>query len=436
MSHRLNQTHDPSLKSWVTSANAPNATFPIQNLPFAIVRRQGSKHDFSVAVAIGDYALNLRALKGTGLLDCPGLDACQGDTLNPLMALGDEVWSELRRGLSTLLTQNAANQPAVEACLIPLSEVEYAVPATIGDYTDFYTSIHHATNIGRLFRPDNPLLPNYEWIPIGYHGRSSSIGVSGQSFHRPKGQIKPPEAQMPVLAPCQRLDYELEVGIFVGPENPLGQPVPIDEADRHVFGLCLLNDWSARDLQAWEYQPLGPFLAKNFASTISPWIVTLEALAPFRSPFNRENTHPQPLPYLTSAANSAHGAIDMQLEVFLLTQKMAEEGLPAERLSHSNFTDSYWTVAQMLAHHTVNGCNMLPGDFFGSGTMSGAHEGSQGALIEITKGGKQPITLSNGESRSFLEDGDTVILKAHCAREGAVSIGFGDCKGVVLPAIT
>ena len=310
------------------------------------------------------------------------------------------------------------------------------MPAVIGDYTDFYASIHHATNVGRLFRPDNPLLPNYQWVPIGYHGRSSSIRVAPQDFHRPLGQTRAAEQDEPHVGPCQRLDYELEVGAFVGAGNPLGEPVPLSRAEDHVFGLCLLNDWSARDVQAWEYQPLGPFLAKSFATTISPWVVTLEALAPFRAPWERAQGHPQPLPYLSSEPNREHGAIDMKLEVFLQTASMRDQQLAPERLSAGNFADSYWTVAQMLTHHTMNGCNLQPGDLLGSGTMSGAGPGSQGALIEITQGGKVPYELTNGETRTFLEDGDTVVMRASCAREGFVGIGFGEVVGTVLPCRT
>lgn len=431
----LNETHAPDLTSWVESANQPGADFPIQNLPFAVLRPKGSSEAFRCAVAIGDYALDLRALKEKELIESPALDACQGETLNDFMALGKEAWSTLRDELSRLLKAGSESETAAKACLLPLADVEYALPAHIGDYTDFYTSIHHATNIGRLFRPDNPLLPNYEWVPIGYHGRSSSIDVSGQAFRRPMGQLKAPDQDAPLLGACKRLDYELEVGIFVGPENPLGEPVGIEAAESHIFGLCLLNDWSARDIQAWEYQPLGPFLAKNFASTISPWIVTLEALEPFRAPFERAGDHPQPLPYLSSASNSKAGAVDMQLEVFLVTEKMRTESTAPERLSQSNFTDSFWTMAQMLTHHTISGCNLRPGDLFGSGTMSGSTEGSQAALIEITRGGSEPVQLSNGEQRTFLEDGDTVIMKARCEREGFASIGFGKVAGTVLPAI-
>ena len=427
----VNQTHNPSLRSWIKSANEPGSDFPIQNLPYSVLRRAGSDEHFRVAVGIGDFALDLKALHEAGILASSVLEACQSVNLNEFMAMGGGAWSQLRADLSRLLADGAECPEAIEACLIPLSEVEYTLPAVIGDYTDFFTSIHHATNVGKLFRPNNPLLPNYEWIPIAYHGRSSSIGVSGQRFPRPVGQLKLPDSDEPVVSPSKRLDYELEVGIFIGPGNELGQSVYVEEAEDHIFGLCLLNDWSARDVQAWEYQPLGPFLAKSFASTISPWIVTLEALAPFRSSFVRESDRSEPLPYLSSPANAAAGAVDMQLEALIQTSQMRSSSIEPERLSFSNFKDSYWTIAQMLTHHTMNGCNLRPGDFFGSGTMSGSVDGSQGALIEITQGGSVPVQLCNGEQRTFLEDGDSIILRAKCVREGAVTIGFGEAIGTV-----
>jgi fumarylacetoacetase len=315
-----------------------------------------------------------------------------------------------------------------------MAEVEYALPARIGDYTDFYTSVHHATNIGKQFRPDNPLLPNYKWVPIGYHGRASSIAVSGQAFHRPRGQVKAPDADAPVLATSQRMDIELELGVFVGPGNALGEAVPITEAEDHVFGLCLLNDWSARDLQGWEYQPLGPFLAKNFASTISPWVVTLEALAPYRQAFTRPAEDPQPLPYLDSEANRSGGAFDIQLQVGLQTARMREAGEGDAPISRTSYRHAYWTLAQMLTHHTVNGCNLQPGDLLGTGTLSGPTLDQAGALIELTLGGKQPVLLPNGETRTFLQDGDAVVLRGWCEKPGAARVGLGECRGTVLPA--
>ena len=317
---------------------------------------------------------------------------------------------------------------------MPQAQAEYALPARIGDYTDFYTSVHHATNIGKQFRPDNPLLPNYKWVPIGYHGRSSSIGVSGQSFKRPKGQVKPPDADAPVLKPSARMDIELEMGVFVGQANELGEPVPMTEAEDHIFGLVLFNDWSARDIQPWEYQPLGPFLSKNFASTISPWIVTMEALAPFRAPFSHPAEDPQPLPYLSSADNSAQGGLDIHLEALIETPKMRDAKAAPARFTQTNYRHAYWTAAQMVAHHTVNGCNLQPGDLLGTGTLSGPTLDQACALIELTTGGKNPIQLPNGESRTWLEDGDTIILRGWCEKPGAARIGFGECVGTVLPA--
>lgn len=431
----LNETHDPSLRSWVASAQAEGCDFPIQNLPFAALRRQGSAQDFRLAVAIGDQALDLGA---AGVAQALGLSTALAQAvaqpqLNALMALGPAAWSQLRLALSRALREGSAAQAALAPALIPLAEVAYALPARIGDYTDFYTSVYHATNVGRLFRPDNPLLPNYKWVPIGYHGRSSSIGVSPQAFVRPQGQLMAPGASAPVLGASQRLDIELELGIFVGQGNALGEPVAIEQASEHVFGLCLLNDWSARDIQAWEYQPLGPFLAKNFASTVSPWVVTLQALAPYRTAPWRPADDPQPLAYLHSAEDAAHGALDIGLEVWLQTAQMRQAGLAPTRLVRTSYRHAYWTLAQLVAHHTVNGCNLQPGDLLGSGTLSGPTLDEAGALLELTAGGKNPITLPNGETRTFLLDGDTVTLRGHCSRQGAARIGFGACVGTVMP---
>lgn len=434
----LNETHDPALRSWVDSANTADTDFPIQNLPFAVFRRRGTSESFRGGVAIGDCVLDLDAVAKLGLLSgVPGaaVQAAAQEKLNALMALGNAAWSALRVALSSALRVGAREQTALQACLVPQSEVEYDVPARIGDYTDFYTSVYHATNIGKQFRPDNPLLPNYKWVPIGYHGRSSSIGVSGQCFHRPQGQTMAPGAAAPVLMPSKRMDIELELGVFVGSGNALGQPVPIAEAEDHVFGFCLLNDWSARDVQAWEYQPLGPFLSKNFATTISPWIVTLEALAPYRLPFTRSADDPQPLPYLDSDANRAQGAIDIQLQVGLLTPRMKSADELATTICRTSYRHAYWTFAQMLTHHCVNGCNLQPGDLLGSGTLSGPTLDQAGALIELTQGGKNPLQLPNGESRVYLEDGDTVQLKGWCEKPGAVRIGFGDCIGTLFGAL-
>ena len=435
--HALNETHDPQLQSWVASANDGQTDFPIQNLPFAIFRRQGSNEAFRGGVAIGDQIVDLAAAVRAGVFTGDALEAAQAaaeSTLNHLMGLGPQRLSHLRKQLSKALQTGSAQEAALQACLVPQSQAEYALPARIGDYTDFYTSVHHATNIGKQFRPDNPLLPNYKWVPIGYHGRSSSIGVSGQSFKRPKGQVKPPDADAPVLKPSARMDIELEMGVFVGQANELGEPVPMTEAEDHIFGLVLFNDWSARDIQPWEYQPLGPFLSKNFASTISPWIVTMEALAPFRAPFSHPAEDPQPLPYLSSADNSAQGGLDIHLEALIETPKMRDAKAAPARFTQTNYRHAYWTAAQMVAHHTVNGCNLQPGDLLGTGTLSGPTLDQACALIELTTGGKNPIQLPNGESRTWLEDGDTIILRGWCEKPGAARIGFGECVGTVLPA--
>jgi len=432
---QLNETHDPSLSSWVASANSSDTDFPIQNLPFCVFRPRGSAQAFRGGVAIGDQILDLAALGDAleGASDAARSAAALAarDSLNALMDAGPEAWSALRLALSRLLRSSATPRPQA---LVPQADAEYAVPAKIGDYTDFYTSIHHATTVGKLFRPDNPLLPNYKWVPIGYHGRSSTIGVSGDSFRRPRGQVRAASDAEPSFSPSRRLDYELEVGIFVGRGNAQGEPITAADAEQHVFGLCLLNDWSARDLQAWEYQPLGPFLSKNFASTISPWIVTLEALAPYRTAWQRDAADPQPLPYLDYADLRSRGGFDIELEVLLETETMRREGVAPARLSQSNFRHSYWTVAQLLAHHTINGCAMRPGDLLGSGTQSGPEAEEAGSLLELTAGGKQPLTLPNGEQRVFIEDGDRIVMRGWAARPGRPRIGFGEVAGTVLPA--
>ena len=435
--NKPNETHDQGLQSWVLSANDPSTDFPIQNLPFAILRRKHRDEEFRGAVAIGDQAIDLAALhahKPYKGLAGQALAACAKAQLNDFMSMGNAAWSALRLALSRSLRVGSGDETVLKNCLLAHSEVEYALPATIGDYTDFYASIHHATNIGRLFRPDNPLLPNYKWMPIAYHGRSSSIGVTGTDFARPKGQLKTPNADAPVYAACKRLDYELEVGIFIGSGNPAGQPLTMEQAEDHVFGLCILNDWSARDIQAWEYQPLGPFLAKSFASTISPWVVTLEALAPYRTAWSRDKNDPQPLDYLDSAKNRKQGGFNLTLEVLLETEQMRRENTKPCRLGLSNFDHAYWTLAQMVTHHTVNGCNLRAGDFLGSGTMSGPSKGSEGALIELTKGGQEPVDLGNGEIRHFLKDGDRVIMRAWCEQGGKRRIGLGEVSSRVLPA--
>ena len=441
MTVQLNETHDVNLRSWVASANQADIDFPLQNLPFAVFRRQGSNQAFRIGVAIGDQVLDLGAAHAThafaGYTELQGghfTNAVNANNLNALMALGAPVWSALRLALSRVLREGASQQAALQACLLAQNAAEFALPAHIGDYTDFYTSVHHATAVGKLFRPDNPLLPNYKWVPIGYHGRASSIGVSGQQFRRPVGQTKPPTSETPVFGPAKRMDYEAEVGIFVGPGNALGDVINMDKAESHIFGLCLLNDWSARDVQAWEYQPLGPFLAKNFASTISPWVVTLEALAPYRHAWSRDAEDPQPMAYLDAPDLRESGAFDIELEVLLQTEKMRAAGVPAERLSLSNFRHSYWTIAQLITHHTVNGCNLNPGDLLGSGTQSGPAPEEAGSLLELTEGGKKAVNLSNGEQRIFMEDGDTIIMRGWAKKEGCARVGFGEVVGTLLPA--
>ncbi len=434
----LNETHDPALQSWVASANDGKTDFPIQNLPFAIFRRRGSQEAWRGGVAIGDQIVDMAAAVRAGVWGGDALPVAQAatqGTLNQLMSLGTQPLSHLRKALSKALQTGSSQEAALKACLLPQTEAEYTVPARIGDYTDFYTSVHHATNIGKQFRPDNPLLPNYKWVPIGYHGRSSSIGISGQTFARPVGQTMPPGADAPRFGPCKRLDIELELGVFVGAGNAAGQPIDIGDAEDHVFGIVLLNDWSARDIQGWEYQPLGPFLSKNFASTISPWVVTTEALAPFRvAAVERPQGDPQPMPYLDSPHNRDAGAFDIQLEALIETPALRAAGHAPARLCLTSYRHAYWTVAQMVTHHTVNGCNLQPGDMLGSGTLSGPTLDQACALIELTTGGKNPVRLPDGEQRIWLEDGDTVILRGWCEKPGAARIGFGECVGTVLPA--
>jgi fumarylacetoacetase len=420
-------THDPALQSWVPSANATDADFPLQNLPFGRFRTAAGE-PWRVGVAIGDQVLDLAA---TGLLD-----AAQDGDMNRLMAQPPAQRRALRAALSAGLRQGSAQAAAWAGALRPQAAVELGVPCHVGDYTDFYVGIHHATAIGRMFRPDNPLLPNYKWVPIGYHGRASTIVASGQGFHRPRSQVKGPDDAAPRLAPTARLDFELELAIWVGPPNAMGQPVPLAQAEEHLFGLGLFNDWSARDVQAWEYQPLGPFLSKNFASTVSPWIVTMEALAPFRLPFARPAGEPEPLPYLQGAANSAAGALDITIDVLLQTRAMREAGTAPHLISQSNYAQAaWWTAAQLLAHHTVGGCALNAGDLLGSGTLSGPQPEQAGSLLELSQGGQRPIALPSGEQRRFLEDGDSITLQGHCRREGWRSIGLGRCTGTVLPAL-
>ena len=431
----LNETHDPALRSWVASANMPGTDFPIQNLPFGVFRRFAQDEAFRVGVAIGDQIVDLSAAHARGLFVGTASKAAlmaRGSALNGLMAMGPAAWSQLRLALSRLLREGASESSRLAECLVPQSDVVHAVPAQIGDYTDFFTSHYHALNAGRVFQPGNPMLPNFKWLPIGYHGRSSSIEISGGSFHRPWGQSRAPGEEAPSFGPSQRLDYELELGAFIGAGNRHGQPIAIDKSEDHVFGLCLLNDWSARDVQSWEAMPLGPFLAKNFATSLSPWIVTMEALAPFRGALPRAHDDPPTLPYLHAAGGDGQAAIDIELEVRLESAAIGREGVV---LTRTNYRHAYWSLAQMVAHHTSNGCNLRPGDLLGTGTQSGPTRGEEGCLLELTCGGKEPLRLPNGEERAYLNDGDTVVMRGWCAREGHVRIGFGECRGTVAPQL-
>ncbi len=432
----MNETHDMNLESWVESANVPEADFPIQNLPFGIFRRKGETKG-RIGVAIGDQVLDVYCCISEKYID--GLSdelvqACQSSTLNDLMMLESTRWSLLRKKVSGLLRRDNTIDRKIIAkkSLVSMSEAVMDMPAAIGDYTDFYASIFHATNVGGMFRPENPLLPNYKYVPIGYHGRSSSIVTSGTSIRRPMGQTVSSDSAPPIFGPTKLLDYELEVGFFVGGGNALGATIAIEKAEDHIFGLCLVNDWSARDIQKWEYQPLGPFLAKNFATTISPWVLSLEALEPFRGPaFKRASTDPSPLPYLVSEKDRQTGGIEIVLEVYLRSKKMRTQNMEGVRLSRGNFRDMYWTISQMLTHHASNGCNLRPGDLLASGTVSGKEKDSRGCLLELTRRGAEPLQLPSGESRKFLADGDEVIIRGFCEKKGFRRIGFGECRGVV-----
>jgi len=440
--NEINATHAPQLRSWISSANSAETDFPIQNLPFGVFTRSGSDEGARIGVAIGDQILDLVLCEREGLLDRVDPETTAtltAPSLNRLMALGAGHWSELRHRLSELLRED---QPELRddarlraQALVPMTQGELRLPVEIGDYTDFYASIYHATNVGSMFRPDNPLLPNYKYLPVGYHGRASSVIVSGTVVRRPCGQTASSESGPPDFGPCRLLDYELEVGCLIGPGNQLGQRISIGDAEAHIFGLCVVNDWSARDIQRWEYQPLGPFLAKSFATSMSPWVVTLEALAPFRAPaFVRPEGDPALLPHLFSSVDQQGGCIDLTLEVSLLSEQMRTQGMEPQLVSRGSFRDMYWTIAQMVTHHASNGCNLRSGDLIASGTVSGPTRESRGSLLELAWRGTEPIALESGESRRFLEDGDEVIFRGYCTREGCKRIGFGECRGVVIPA--
>jgi fumarylacetoacetase len=440
----LDETHDSKVQSWVESANVAGSDFPVQNLPFGVFRRRNAGSEARVGVAIGERILDLAGMQSEGLLADESVrlaaNACSSDSLNSLMALDAGPRHALRRRLHAILRQDtpASDRQSASSHLVAQSDVDMLLPAAVGDYTDFYASIFHATNVGKLFRPDNPLLPNYKYIPIGYHGRASSLVPTGTAVRRPSGQTRGGDAdphQVPKFGPTKALDYEVELGFLVGAGNRLGETIPIGEAEEHIFGICLVNDWSARDIQAWEYEPLGPFLGKSFTTSLSPWVVTMDALAPFRtSAIARAEGDPVPLPYLFSQSDQEFGGLDLWLEVSLLSPRMREAGIAPVVLGRSNFRDMYWTMAQMLTHHASNGCNLRPGDLLASGTVSGADKTARGCLLELTSRGKDPVTLPTGEQRRFLEDGDEVILRGFCERDGLRRIGLGSCRGVIVPA--
>ena len=433
--YNLDETHEPGLRSWVESANVEGTDFPLQNLPLGVFRRKGSGNDARIGTAIGNQILDLHAAATEGALArvAPGVQvALLAPTLNPLMSQGRAASLSLRRAVHGLLRADSTRTRRDPSLLLAMEEAALLLPAQIGDYSDFYASIHHATNVGSMFRPDEPLLPNYKWVPIGYHGRASSIVPSGSAIRRPSGQTRDDTAPAPAFGPTRALDYECEMAAWVGRGNRPGEPIPIERAEEHLFGLGLLNDWSARDVQRWEYQPLGPFLSKSFGTTVSPWIVTLDALEPFRvSAAARAPGDPEPLAYLDTAANRSHGGFAVDVEVYLSSAVMRRDGVAPLRLSRATLGTMYWTLAQLLTHHTSNGCDLRPGDVLGTGTISGPDKDNRGCLLELTWRGRDPLLLPTGESRRFLEDGDEVMLRARCEREGFVGIGFGACDGIV-----
>jgi fumarylacetoacetase len=440
---RLDHTHDGSAKSWLEAANVNDTPFPLQNLPFGVFRRAGTEEGFRCGVALGNQVIDLGVLADSGAIDglaAEAARACAKPALNTLFGMGPVAWRALRHALFAAFQAQAGSLRVgtgieiLEKCLVAQSDVEYGMPAQIGDYTDFYTSIDHARNIVKLLRPNAEVSTNFHWIPSAYHGRVSSIGLSGQQVRRPVGQRLTAGRQEPEVGACAKLDYEMELGIYIGVGNEQGSRISVESAEEHVFGLCLLNDWSARDIQSWETAPLGPFLAKNFATTVSPWIVTMDALAPFRAQWTRDASEPQPLPYLSAPETYASGAIDIQLEIALETNDTRRNGMPPTHLTHTSFRHQYWTIAQMVAHHTIGGCNLRSGDLLGTGTISGPTRAEAGALIELTEAGRSPISLPNGETRSFLEDGDVVVMRGWCERRGYARIGFGENRGEVVPA--
>ncbi|VWX62893.1 Fumarylacetoacetase [Burkholderiales bacterium 8X] len=437
----LDFTHDPSARSWVDAAQSAGCDFTLQNLPIGIfVRQDGDSHPRG-GVAIGDQVLDLAHLAASGLLAESASAACSvaaDATLNAFMAMGPASWQPFRHALFKLLSSeaDAATQEKARACMLPLGEATMKMPVEVRNYTDFYTSRHHATNVGRVIRPENPLTPNFEWLPIAYHGRASSVVLSGTGFRRPNGQSRAAGHPSPAFGPCRRLDFELEMGFFVGPETMLGEPLSVAQARERIFGMCLLNDWSARDHQFWEMDPLGPFLGKNFCTSISPWIVSMAALEPYRVALDRPASDPQPLPYLDDAADRATGGLDVHLEVSVQSRQHRAQHLAGDRITATSFRHQYWTIAQMLAQHTIGGCNLRSGDLMGTGTISGPAPDEAGALVELSAGGTRPVPLpGTGEIRHFLEDGDSVSIRGWCEKPGFARIGFGECRGEVLPAL-
>ena len=438
MTYEINETHDPNLRSWVESANDPHTDFPIQNLPFCVYEFGDTEPVLGIGFVIGDKILDVYGCVSDGLIQNETIEQFAQYrywSLNSIGAFSAPVLSDLRRQAIYLLSEQNQDRTAIAEHLLSLTDVRFESPFRIGDYTDFYCSIYHATNVGSMFRPDNPLLPNYKYLPIGYHGRASSIVVSGTEIKRPHGQNRSDAENPPIFIPCKNLDYEMELGFFVGQGNELGRAIPIGKAEDHIFGVCLVNDWSARDIQAWEYQPLGPFLAKNFATTVSPYVVTMEALAPFRTnAFERPEGDPQPLDYLNDQNDRKLGGLDINLEVYIQSERMRNEHIEPHMLSRSNTKDLYWTIGQMLTHHASNGCNLQTGDLMATGTVSGKEKSERGCMLELTWRGTEPIELPSGEQRRFLEDGDEVIMKGYCEREGFRRIGLGECRGRIIPA--
>jgi fumarylacetoacetase len=434
MTIKLNETHDFARRSFVESANTSDTDFPIQNLPFGVFRPAPGQAP-RVGVAIGDQIVDVAAA-GTAFdgLAAEAAKACSAATLNQLMSLGPQTWSALRLALSRALSAQDGDE-SIATHLTAMAQAEILLPVAVPNFTDFFASVFHATNAGRMFRPDNPLMLNYKYVPVAYHSRASSVRVSGTAFRRPRGQRKPPNEPVPSYGPSRNLDFELELGFYIGTPSELGEPIPVGSAAEHIFGFCLLNDWSARDVQAWEYQPLGPFLAKNFSTTVSPWVVTAEALAPFHTKsFARPEGDPAPLSYLDDADDRANGGLDISLEVYMSTETMRRAGTAPLRITQTSAAWLYWTVAQMVAHHTCNGCNLAIGDLMGSGTISGPDKPNLGSLLELTLRGTEPLTMPSGEKRGFCEDNDEILFRGFCEKPGFARIGFGECRAVVLPA--